>query len=205
MSRSQTKLTDASVYLQTFISDNTDPIETNTRVVRCQVDISDFDSVCNFVQFFRESETKVDILINNAGLITSKPRLSNSGFDLVMTTNYLGHFLLTELLLSETYPTTIINTTSDMSSLFGTDVSNPGAVSLSWFQNYINFNNLFYMNYSYAMSKKAIEMYCQHFMTSLSLEQRSRMFCANPGESKLEEMVSTFSQSSEPSTVVYFF
>ena len=117
------------------------------------------------------------------GLISNEVKVSPQGHDLVMATNYLGHFLLTESLLTDSQPTTVINITSDMSSLFGRiDSEHPGQISLNVFQKLLNVNNLVYMNYSYAMAKKAMEMYSQHFMTSLNFSGSSRMFCANPGE-----------------------
>ncbi|VDN06397.1 unnamed protein product [Thelazia callipaeda] len=45
-------------------------------------------------------ESRLDILVNNAGIMLyPKFKLTDDGHELVWQTNYLGHFLLTELLL----------------------------------------------------------------------------------------------------------
>ncbi|MFP6834783.1 MAG: SDR family NAD(P)-dependent oxidoreductase, partial [Pseudomonadales bacterium] len=45
------------------------------------------------------SHQSLDMLINNAGMITAKPELSTDGIELTFATNHLGPFLLTQLLL----------------------------------------------------------------------------------------------------------
>ncbi|XP_050532192.1 retinol dehydrogenase 12-like [Daktulosphaira vitifoliae] len=46
-----------------------------------------------------DSETRIDILINNAGIMLCPKTLSEDGYELHLATNHLGHFLLTLLLL----------------------------------------------------------------------------------------------------------
>lgn len=65
-----------------------------------QVDLGDLESVAAFGQRLRQSHAKVDILINNAGVMTPPDRrLTKDGFELQFGTNYLGHFALTAHLL----------------------------------------------------------------------------------------------------------
>ena len=46
-----------------------------------------------------KNEAKLDVLINNAGVkMTPKDAKTEDGFDMQFGVNYLGHFLLTELL-----------------------------------------------------------------------------------------------------------
>ncbi len=113
-----------------------------------------------------------------------------------MATNFLGHFLLAESLLKFNHPTVVIHVTSDMSSTFGSlDVSAPAFLKI---HSSFDCTGLYYMNYSYAMSKKALEMYTQYFKTSVN-RNRSEMFCANPGLSepftnRIFQWLSHFSQ-----------
>jgi NAD(P)-dependent dehydrogenase (short-subunit alcohol dehydrogenase family) len=44
---------------------------------------------------------KIDVLINNAGLMMGHHSLSTDGFEVMMQANHLGHYLLTRLLLEE--------------------------------------------------------------------------------------------------------
>ncbi|VDM38318.1 unnamed protein product, partial [Toxocara canis] len=65
-----------------------------------QLDLADLSSVRNFVSEIGKEEEKLDILVNNAGIMFY-PRFEKTrdGFETTWQTNYLGHFLLTELLL----------------------------------------------------------------------------------------------------------
>jgi len=58
----------------------------------------------------------VDVLINNAGISPMRDSgTTEEGFEVVFATNYLGHFLLTQLLLPHMAPNgRIINVSSDM-------------------------------------------------------------------------------------------
>jgi retinol dehydrogenase-12 len=71
-----------------------------TRMIVLQCDLSDFSSVRRCVEEFNKAEKTLDILINCAGVF-SHPKFEKTadGFEYVWQSNYLGHFLLTELLL----------------------------------------------------------------------------------------------------------
>ncbi|CAG9864139.1 unnamed protein product [Phyllotreta striolata] len=60
------------------------------------VDISDLASIRNFAEGIKNEHDKIDVLINNAGIIGSK---AQDEYEPVFTTNYLGPFLLTHLML----------------------------------------------------------------------------------------------------------
>ena len=76
-----------------------------------QLDTSDLESVRDFVtSFTSQYENTLHYLVNNAGIhyisavenaftALNVSVVSKQGFDLVFATNYLGHFLLTSLLL----------------------------------------------------------------------------------------------------------
>ena len=80
------------------------------------IDTSSFESVRNFAKNIIDSGIKLDVLINNAGISPMRGTgLTADGFDIVFETNYLGHFLLTQLLLPVmNADCRIINVTSDM-------------------------------------------------------------------------------------------
>ena len=72
----------------------------NDNVVFRQLDLASLESVRKFASKILEEEPRVDILINNAGVMALPQRyLTVDGFEMQFGTNHLGHFLLTYLLL----------------------------------------------------------------------------------------------------------
>ncbi|XP_058019929.1 dehydrogenase/reductase SDR family member 13-like [Ahaetulla prasina] len=69
----------------------------NSEVILMILDLGSLSSVRSFAQTFLESEPRLDILINNAGV--HKAGQTVDGFDQAFQVNHLGHFLLTHLLL----------------------------------------------------------------------------------------------------------
>ncbi len=66
-------------------------------LVEC--DLADLESVRRAAEELRDRYERLDVLINNAGVHAVAPRLTPDGFDHMLATNYLGPFLLTNLLL----------------------------------------------------------------------------------------------------------
>ena len=65
-----------------------------------EVDLARLDSVAAFAERLRNSRASLDILINNAAVMTPPQRQTTAdGFELQFGTNYLGHFALTAHLL----------------------------------------------------------------------------------------------------------
>ncbi|XP_018496715.1 retinol dehydrogenase 12 [Galendromus occidentalis] len=80
-----------------------------------QLDLCDLTSVRTFAAEILREEEKIDILINNAGTIGDTYKLTADGYEEIYQSNYLGPFLLTELLLpvlKKSAPSRIINTGS---------------------------------------------------------------------------------------------
>jgi len=87
--------------------------EKNIRLMEC--DLCSLDSVRNFAKLYNAEEDRLDVLICNAGLAWSSEIVTKDGFNSVIQANYLGHFLLTNLLLDklkQCRPSRIINVSS---------------------------------------------------------------------------------------------
>lgn len=63
------------------------------------LDLSSLDAVRSFAEKFKSEYDRLDILVNNAGLMIPPYGTTKDGFELQFGINYLGHFLLTGLLL----------------------------------------------------------------------------------------------------------
>lgn len=87
----------------------------NKNITVLDLDLSDLDSVKSAAEEVNKTESRLDVLINNAAIGFTDSECSKQGFDLTFATNYLGHFLLTHLLLDlmkKSAPSRIINVTS---------------------------------------------------------------------------------------------
>ncbi|MDD3716735.1 MAG: SDR family NAD(P)-dependent oxidoreductase [Candidatus Neomarinimicrobiota bacterium] len=71
----------------------------NRDIHAMKLDLTDRASIRDFVSDFRKRFADLDILINNAGIITQKAGWTPEGLELTSATNYFGHYLLTRLLL----------------------------------------------------------------------------------------------------------
>ncbi|KAK9985322.1 hypothetical protein SO802_030273 [Lithocarpus litseifolius] len=71
------------------------------RVDVLKLDLSSMKSVRAFVDDFNALNVPLNILINNAGVMFCPFQLSKDGIEMQFATNYIGHFLLTNLLLEK--------------------------------------------------------------------------------------------------------
>ncbi|NWY57794.1 DHRSX reductase, partial [Chionis minor] len=62
-------------------------------------DLASMKSIRQFVQQFRAKNCPLHVLVNNAGVMLVPERKTEDGFEEHFGLNYLGHFLLTNLLL----------------------------------------------------------------------------------------------------------
>lgn len=90
--------------------------ETNNKNVFVrEFDLASPISIKKFVESFKKEETKLDVLINNAGLWSGDKVLSAFNEEMTFSVNVLGHQLLTKLLfdlLKKASPSRIINVAS---------------------------------------------------------------------------------------------
>jgi len=64
-----------------------------------ELDLSDLASVRSFAEQALAAAPRIDVLINNAGIMAIPRRTTRDGFEMQLGTNHLGHFALTGLLL----------------------------------------------------------------------------------------------------------
>lgn len=149
-----------------------------------ELDLASLDSVANLASSVVEDHDRVDILINNAGVMALPEGRTADGFEMQFGTNHLGHYALTARLLPllvETPGSRVVSVTSTARH-FGrpVDPENPHLEG--------NYNNW----RAYGQSKLAN----LHF--ALGLEQRFRSagatthsLVAHPGLSRTELQVTT--------------
>ncbi|HOO65906.1 MAG TPA: oxidoreductase [Bacteroidales bacterium] len=68
-------------------------------VMAMHLDLTDLDIVKHFADEVTARFDRLDVLINNAGVMVPPHKITRSGFELQFGTNHLGHFALTAQLL----------------------------------------------------------------------------------------------------------
>jgi NAD(P)-dependent dehydrogenase (short-subunit alcohol dehydrogenase family) len=68
------------------------------------LDLTSLDSVRAAADALRSAYPRIDLLINNAGVMLTPKQVTKDGFELQFGTNHLGHFALTGLLLDHLLP-----------------------------------------------------------------------------------------------------
>lgn len=79
----------------------------DTDIKVMELDLANLESVRDFATEFKNSYNRLDLLINNAGVMIPPYSKTADGFELQFGTNHLGHFALTGLLID------LINNTPD--------------------------------------------------------------------------------------------
>jgi NAD(P)-dependent dehydrogenase (short-subunit alcohol dehydrogenase family) len=78
-------------------------------------DLSSLREVRGLAERVLAEQDRLDVLVNNAGIIVGERRESEDGYELTFAVNYLAHFLLTRLLLPllrDSAPARIVNVAS---------------------------------------------------------------------------------------------
>ena len=87
----------------------------NATIELMLLDLGDAESVKSFATTFTTKYKQLDILLNNAGIMTTPYNSTKQGFESQIGVNHLGHFLLTSLLfetVKNTKGSRIVNTAS---------------------------------------------------------------------------------------------
>src|SRR5215217_8689163 len=88
---------------------------TNASVDLMLADLSSQEEIHRLADEFKEAYPRLDVLINNAGVIRSKRVTTADGLETTFAVNHLAYFLLTNLLLDvlkATAPSRIVNVSS---------------------------------------------------------------------------------------------
>lgn len=86
----------------------------NAPIKLLQLDLSSFDSIKKAAKIFSAESDRLDILMLNAGIMAAAPGLTREGYEYQFGINYMGHALLTKLLLPVLDRTAKSGTNSDV-------------------------------------------------------------------------------------------
>ena len=95
-----------------------DNIRNDAKELKAELIISDFstlEGVKEFAEEFKERYDRLDVLINNAGILIPERRITSYGAEMTFAVNHVAPFLLTHLLLDiikKSKPSRIINVSS---------------------------------------------------------------------------------------------
>ncbi|AED95901.1 NAD(P)-binding domain superfamily [Arabidopsis suecica] len=70
-------------------------------IILFEIDLSSLSSVARFCSQFLSQDLPLNILINNAGVFSPNLEFSEEKIELTFATNFLGHYLLTEMLIEK--------------------------------------------------------------------------------------------------------
>ncbi|CDP85662.1 short chain dehydrogenase [Mycolicibacterium farcinogenes] len=142
-----------------------------------RLDLGSLASVREAAAELRDKHARIDLLINNAGVMTPPRETTSDGFELQFGTNHLGHFALTGLLLDRLLPVvgSRIVTVSSIGHRFA-----PGIrfEDLQWERRY---NRL----QAYGQSKLANLLFTYELQRRL-IGQHTTALAAHPGGSDTE-------------------
>lgn len=71
----------------------------DARITYLPLDLTSFDSITSAARLFKSQSDRLDVLMNNAGIMATGPGTTQEGYEIQFGTNHVGHALLTKLLL----------------------------------------------------------------------------------------------------------
>ncbi|HSB10758.1 MAG TPA: SDR family oxidoreductase [Blastocatellia bacterium] len=87
----------------------------NRKVELMICDLSSQNSIRRFAEEFRQRHERLDVLVNNAGVVLRRRSMTEDGIESTFAINHLGYFLVTNLLLDvlkSSAPSRIVNVSS---------------------------------------------------------------------------------------------
>lgn len=143
-----------------------------------ELDLADLDSVQHFTDQFKSRYQKLDVLINNAGVMIPKHRGETAqGFELQFGTNHLGHFALTAQLLD-----TLLATPKSRIVTLSSLVAKMKNAHIYW--NDLQWTSYYDRSAAYAQSKLANQMFGVELQERLKKKKADTIsVLAHPGYS----------------------
>jgi NAD(P)-dependent dehydrogenase (short-subunit alcohol dehydrogenase family) len=91
------------------------------KVILQRLDLADLNSVRQFAENFLAEFERLDVLVNNGGIMATPYGKTADGFELQFGTNNLGHFMLTGLLINllKSTPNSRVVTVTSYAHFFG--------------------------------------------------------------------------------------
>ncbi|XP_026424638.1 short-chain dehydrogenase TIC 32, chloroplastic-like [Papaver somniferum] len=155
----------------------------DSEIIVMSLDLSSQSSVRNFVSDFESLNLPLNLLINNAGKFSHDYGITEDGIEMTFATNYLGHFLLTNLLLNKMIETTketgvqgrIVNVSSSIHSWFSGD-------GLGYLELITKNKSHYDATRAYALSKLANVLHTKELAQRLKkMEANVSVNCVHPG------------------------
>ncbi|MGW4947221.1 SDR family NAD(P)-dependent oxidoreductase [Actinoplanes sp. NPDC004185] len=143
-----------------------------------ELDLSSLESVRAAAAGLRATQPRIDLLINNAGVMYTPRQTTRDGFELQFGTNHLGHFALTGLLLDLLLPVpgSRVVTVSSVGHRIRAAIHFD---DLQWERSYSRIG-------AYGQSKLANLMFTYELQRRLAAHGTSAAVAAHPGVSNTE-------------------
>jgi len=81
------------------ISDIKNSVPNACEILFLPLDLTSFSSIADAASTFKSQESRLDVLINNAGIMAPPYSTTKEGYEIQFGTNHMGHALLTKLLI----------------------------------------------------------------------------------------------------------
>lgn len=152
-------------------------------IIVMPLDLSSLNSVRNFVTRLHSLGFPLNLLINNAGKFAEEHAISEDGVEMTFATNYLGHFVLTKMLMKKMVETAketgiqgrIVNVSSAIHGWFTGDV-------ISYLAHICRNKSEYDATRAYALSKLANVFHTNELARRLKeMDANVTVNCVHPG------------------------
>jgi len=144
----------------------------NEQVFAKKLDLASFASVRAFCKDVKISETKLDVLVNNAAVLNCPYALTEDGLETHMSVNHFGNVLLTDLLrdlLEKSESSRVVFVTSSLLKFGSVDFET------------VNSKEQYAKKKSYHNSKLWNMLYARELQNRVAANGNISVFCVSPG------------------------